>query len=324
MIKMLWLGMASVLAATAAYNVGVVLQALDAREEPASCGLQLGLLRRLLHRRRWLIGTALSILAFPLQVVAYATAPLTVVQPGLAVGLVLVLVLGARYLGESIRGRDYLAVGAIVGGVALIAASGPARSLPSRGGPVPVLVMTGLAVLVLAPYLMRSRTRTMAVVLVVSSGLAFAWSDLATKLFSDGLSAGAWMIPAGWLLVVAVAAVVATLSEMTAFQQASVRKVVPTVYVLETLAPLALAPLLLHGDAGIHGNDALPMGLGLVLVLVAIAILASSDSVASLLSPKGVRRRGSAEAGEPGNAEPDEHRARHQGEPHRNAAPAGS
>ena len=64
--------MASVLAATAAYNAGVVLQALDAREEPSDSGLRLSLLGHLLHRRRWLIGTALSIAAFPLQVIAYS------------------------------------------------------------------------------------------------------------------------------------------------------------------------------------------------------------------------------------------------------------
>jgi hypothetical protein len=174
--------------------------------------------------------------------------------------------------------------------VALIAASGPARSLPSRGGLLPVLVMAGLGLVVLAPYVLRSRTKSMPVVLVVSSGLAFAWNDLATKLFSDGLQA-AWLIPAGWLLAVAGSAVIATLSEMTAFQHAPVRKVVPAVYVLETLAPLALAPLLLHGDAGIHAGDALPIGLGLALVVLAIVILATSDSVTSFLSPRSAARR---------------------------------
>jgi drug/metabolite transporter (DMT)-like permease len=319
---MLWLGMAAILAATAAYNAGVVLQALDAREEPIECGLRLGLLGRLLRRPRWLIGSALSILAFPLQVIAYANAPLTVVQPGLAVGLVLVLVLGSRYLGESIRGRDYLAVAAIVGGVGLIAAAGPARSLPSRGGALPVVVMAVLAALVLAPYLRRATTAGMVTVLVMSSGLAFAWNDLATKLFSDGLS-GAWLIPAAWLLVVAGSAVVATLSEMTAFQHAPVRKVVPAVYVLETLAPLALAPLLLRGNAGIRPDDMLPIGLGLALVVLAIAILATSKSVASFLSPKAVARfrRRSAKPGEPGRAEAEKQDARHQGQPPARPAP---
>ena len=320
---MLWLGMASVLAATAAYNVGVVLQAVDARDEPVECGLRLSLLAHLIHRRRWMIGTALSILAFPLQVIAYAEAPLTVVQPGLAVGLVLVLVLGSRCLGESIRFRDYLAVAAIVSGVGLIAASGPARSLHSRGGPLPIVVMGILALFILGPYLLRSRARTMRALLIVSSGFAFAWNDLATKFFSDGVSA-AWLIPLGWLLAVAGSAVVATLSEMTAFQQAPVRRVVPAVYVLETLLPLALAPLLLKGDAGIHGNDALPIGLGVLLVVFAIAVLASSDTVASFLSPAPGEPSGdhdSVQAGEAGRPESDEQHPRHQRQPGRHPAP---
>jgi drug/metabolite transporter (DMT)-like permease len=282
---MLWLGMAAVLASSAAYNAGVVLQALDAREQPDDCGLKVTLLLRLLRRRRWLIGTFLSIGAFPLQVLAYAHAPLTAVQPGLAAGLVLVLILGARYMEEPIRKRDYAAVIAIVGGLALIAGAGPARSLPSRGGAVPLVVMALLGLGVLAPYALRSRTRSMATVLIASSGLAFAWNDLATKLFSDGLAASTLAIAGGWLLAVAASAAIATLSEMTAFQHASVRRVVPAVYVLETIIPIAFAPLMLRGDAGIHAGDAAPIGAGLVLVVAGVVALASNATVMSLMSP---------------------------------------
>ena len=142
---MLAVGIVAVLAASAAYNGGVVLQALDAREEPQGLGLRLTLLARLLRRRRWLCGTALSILAFPLQVLAYANAPLSVVQPGLAVGLILVLFLGSRYMGEEVRGRHYAAVVAIAVGITIIAAAGPAHRQPDRGGLAQLAVMGALA-----------------------------------------------------------------------------------------------------------------------------------------------------------------------------------
>lgn len=295
---MLWLGIAAVLAASIAYNAGVVLQALDAREEPAEYGLKLALLRRLLRRRRWVLGTLLSVAAFPLQVFAYSKAPLTVVQPGLAVGLVLVLILGSRYMGEAVRRIDYAAVAAIVAGLALVAASGPARSLPSRNGVLPLGIMAVLAAGMLAPYLLRSKLPAFAVSITVSSGLAFAWNDLATKMFSDHLSVGSSVLAVAWLLAVAGSAVVATLSQMTAFQHATVRKVVPAVFVLETLVPILLAPVLLRGVGAIGASEALQIASGLVLVVGAITVLASSAPVAWAMRPAQAGRRTAARLSE--------------------------
>src|ERR671932_790323 len=141
---MLALGIVAVLAASAAYNAGVVLQALDAREEPEACGLKLALLGRLLRPKRWLAGTILSLLAFPVQVRAYANAPISVVQPGLAVGIV-------------------------------------------------------------APYVLRQRMPAYAAMLTASAGVAFAWSDIATKLFGDGVNGDRFAIAGFWLAAVIVA-----------------------------------------------------------------------------------------------------------------------
>ena len=60
----------AVLACTASllYNVGLALQALDARDAPAEERLRPALLRRLVRRPRWLAGTGLSgLLGWPLQ-----------------------------------------------------------------------------------------------------------------------------------------------------------------------------------------------------------------------------------------------------------------
>src|SRR5205807_10411826 len=90
------LGLAAALAASVLFNVGVALQALDAREAPKDEGLRLSLLKRLVRRRRWLLGFALGGLGFPLEVLAFADAPFVVVQPALAAGLVLLLAFGVR------------------------------------------------------------------------------------------------------------------------------------------------------------------------------------------------------------------------------------
>jgi drug/metabolite transporter (DMT)-like permease len=288
---MLAIGIVAVLAASAAYNAGVVLQALDAREEPERSGLRLELLLRLLRRRRWLWGTALSLLAFPLQVLAYANAPLSVVQPGLAVGLVLVLFLGSRYMGEQVQRRHYAAVVAIVAGVAIIAATGPQHRQPDRGGLIQAAVMGALAVGIVAPYVLRRRMPAYAAILTASAGIAFAWSDIATKLFGDGVNGDRFGIAGLWLAAVIVSAIVATLTLMTAFQHAQVRKVVPAVFAVETALPIVLAPLLLQHNGGMNSGDIGPIAGGLALVIGAIITLAGSAQVSWAMAPSRASHR---------------------------------
>ena len=81
------LGIVAAVGASTLYSLGIALQAVDAKEAPREEYLRLALGRYLLGRTRWLAGTALSILGWPLQVVALLLAPLVVVQPALATGL---------------------------------------------------------------------------------------------------------------------------------------------------------------------------------------------------------------------------------------------
>src|SRR5438067_2196656 len=78
------LGIAAAVGASTLYSLGIALQALDAREAPQGEHLRPALVLGLLRRSRWLRGTGLSILGFPLQVLALHFAPLVVVQPALA------------------------------------------------------------------------------------------------------------------------------------------------------------------------------------------------------------------------------------------------
>ena len=77
--------------------------------------------------------TALGLLGWPLEIAALLLAPLTVVQPCLASGLVLLLWLGATRLGEAPGRREALAVAAIVIGLAGVAWAAPARGTEYAG-----------------------------------------------------------------------------------------------------------------------------------------------------------------------------------------------
>src|SRR5256714_3522234 len=123
---MVLLGLAAAAAASVAFNVGVVLQARDARREPAEEGLRLSLLAHLLRRKRWLAGFLLGGVGFGLQVAALSWAPFVVVQPVLAAGLLLVLYLGVRMLGERVGRTEIAGVLGITAGIGLLAWGTPA------------------------------------------------------------------------------------------------------------------------------------------------------------------------------------------------------
>jgi len=149
------LGLAAALAASALFNIGVALQALDARNEPPEHGMRLSLLASLLRRRRWVLGFVLGGLGFPLEVLAFAKAPFVVVQPALAAGLILLLVLGVRILGERVGRLEVIGVVAIIGGMALVAWGAPNHTEAHRGVGAVVAVVGSLSALAFVPFALR-------------------------------------------------------------------------------------------------------------------------------------------------------------------------
>src|SRR3984885_3604305 len=94
------LGIVAAVGASTLYSLGIAFQAMEAKEAPPEEHLRLALAMNLIRRTRWLLGTGLSILGWPLQVVALLLAPLVVVQPALAAGRPGRLLLGGGRLGE--------------------------------------------------------------------------------------------------------------------------------------------------------------------------------------------------------------------------------
>jgi len=83
------LGFALALAAACCYETGYALQAVEARRAPSERALRPSLVAHLVRRPVWVGATALSLVGWPLQIAALTEAPLTLVQPTLALGLLL-------------------------------------------------------------------------------------------------------------------------------------------------------------------------------------------------------------------------------------------
>src|SRR4051812_31483389 len=180
-------GIALAAGAAACFDGAVALQAVEARAV-GERAVGAGLLRSLIARPRWLAATGLAIAGWPLQIAALALAPLTVVQPALALGLVLLLALGRRLLGEPVRPRDLAAVAVLGVGLGLPAWVAPEAShVRADTGPL-AAVLAGLALAAVAPWLARGRLP--GGLLVLAAGCAFAASGVTTKLLTDGLETG--------------------------------------------------------------------------------------------------------------------------------------
>jgi drug/metabolite transporter (DMT)-like permease len=283
---MVALGILCAVGASLLYNTSIALQALEARDVSAEYSLRVGLIGRLLRNRRWLGATVLGFLGWPLEITALLLAPLTVVQPCLASGLVLLLVLGVKRLGERPGRREYLSVAAIVVGVAGIAWAAPARTTDHAGTGAIVVALVLVAIPIVLPYALRLRGwgRASGTVAVISAGFGYAWTAIASKLLTDELSSeGAVLVALAWLASAAASEGLALLSEMSALQGRPATRVAPAMFAVQVTVPVILAPLIFE-----ERWSTTPLGGGALVffVLVSLAgvvLLAGSRAVGAVL-----------------------------------------
>ncbi len=241
---MLALGILAAVGASVLYNTSIALQALEARDVPHEHSLRISLIGKLVRNRKWLGATALGLLGWPLEIVALLLAPLTVVQPCLVSGLIVLLWLGATKLGETPGRREFVAVGAIVIGVAGVAWAAPDRTT-DHAGTVAIAVALGLvAIPIVAPYLLRRRAASLSLLAVLSAGFGYAWTAIASKLLTDELAAGTLLVAVGWLATALASEGLALLSEMSALQRRPATHVAPVMFAVQVLVPVILAPLI--------------------------------------------------------------------------------
>ncbi len=290
------LGLAAAVGASTLYSLGVAFQAMEARAAPADEHLRLALARNLVRRTRWLFGTGLSILGFPLQVVALYLAPLVIVQPALAVGLLALIFVGQRMLHERAGRYEYVAMTLIVVGVIGAGLCAPAHSVTHTSQRLTItLVLLALGAAAMLPYLLRLIWHPRPELTIVCAGLAFGWSGVATKLASDDLHGSHVWIAIAWAASTALASGVGTLSEMSALQSRPAIQVSPIVFVTQTVVPIVLAPTLLEEHFTETPGDGWPLAVSLLVLLAGAALLARSPLLLGLMDPQ--RQRASDASG---------------------------
>ena len=105
------------------YDLGYVLEKQALVELPPLKLTPMGVLRTATASRRWLLGFASMVVGLGLQVIALTLAPVSVVQPILAGGLIALAAVGSTVLGEQLTRRHAVALALVLGAVVAVGAS---------------------------------------------------------------------------------------------------------------------------------------------------------------------------------------------------------
>ena len=303
-------GIALALLAATAYNVGLIqekralgrMPALDLRRVPR-------VVASLLADPAWLAGFALMLLGLACQIVVLTFEPVSVVQPVLASGVALVLVLSRLVLRERLGAVEYWCVGAMAVSVILLAASaggagGGAGHHASPAWMAAVMIPTVVIGLLVAASPLRGRSRRRSrgrrapaagICFGIGTGLLYGVAALAIKGLSGILVGhhGAVHIVAGivsspYLYVLAGCSAAAMLLFQVALQSCRASIVVPVSNVAGSVYFMIAGTWLFHEHLP---TSPAKLGLRLAAIVTAGLVLVTlsrqaSDPVAEEAGPE--------------------------------------
>ena len=187
-------GIPLALLATTAYNVGLILEKRALGQMPTlDVRRVLQVLASLLTSRAWLAGFALMLTGLACQTIVLTFEPVSVVQPVLASGVTLVLVLSRLVLRERLRPGETWCVVAIAVSVVLLALSASGAEASHHASPgwtAAVMVPAVVVGLLVAAGSLRARRYGVPAAAVwagVGTGLLYGVAALAIKALSGVL-----------------------------------------------------------------------------------------------------------------------------------------
>jgi drug/metabolite transporter (DMT)-like permease len=279
-------GISLALLATTAYNVGLILEkralgrmpALDLRQVPR-------VIVRLLTSRAWLAGFALMLTGLACQTVVLTFEPVSIVQPVLASGVALVLVLSRLVLRERLGGAETWCVAVIACSVVMLAlsATGTGTEAGHRASPgwvAAVMIPSAVLGVLVASTSLRARTRkhgapATGVGFGIGTGLLYGVATLSIKALSGilvghhtGVGIVIGVLSSPYLYVLAGCLGVAMLLFQAALQACRASIVVPVSSVLSSAYVVIAGTWLFHEHL-----PASPVRLGLRLAGIVLATL---------------------------------------------------
>ncbi len=257
-------GLALALLATSAYNSGLIVEKQALGQLPAISGRRVvALALTLVSSPRWLTGFALMLCGLAFQVLALTLAPVTVVQPVIASGVAVVLVLSRLVLREHLGRVEYAYVAVMALSVILLALSAGSAAaevghhysdLRIAGVAVPSVLLglaTGCSALRAASR--RHGPPATGVSYGIATGLLYGVAALAIKALSGSLlhrhgigGALIGVVSSPYLYVMAACSAAGMLLFQTAMQRCRISIVAPVSIVLGSIYFMVIGTWLFH------------------------------------------------------------------------------
>jgi hypothetical protein len=280
---------AAALLANVLYSGGFVLEKRAlARLPEVTVREPARLLRLVLGSPLWIAGSLALASGFAAQLVVYRTLPIAAAQGIFVSGLVLLVLLSARVLGEETSGRERYALAAILAALLMVVLSlDEGTDTVSRAAPYPLLLLLCVPSLAAGVWLYRSAERralrrhrlpTTGVEYGVAVGLLYGVSSLAIKGVSGywapsdlpGFLTGVLRSPYPWLLLFTGA--FGLVMSQAALQRCRASLIVPVCTTVTSLYTAVLGTLS-FGEA--LPDDPLRLTLRLAGTGLAVAVLLS-------------------------------------------------
>jgi drug/metabolite transporter (DMT)-like permease len=231
-----------------------------------------------LFRSKWFaLGMLVAVGAWALHVGAMAMAPLSVVQPVIAGGLVFLTVLAERFFGFSVGRRQWTGVGLTSLGLVLLAVTLPGASSSHSNYSTAAMIAFEAGLLAVGTLLVMShkfgaRHEHHGVLLGVASGILFGVSDVAIKALTGLIgSGGVGGLLSPWLATCVIASVIAFFASARGLQKGEAVPVITLTAAAANVSAIA-GGIIVFGDPMPH--DAVGICLqAFAFVLVVVAAL---------------------------------------------------
>jgi drug/metabolite transporter (DMT)-like permease len=260
------------------FGAGVALQQRPASSVPIEYAARPALLVRVAQNPAWLVGIVLEIAAFGVLIAALRHGSLVVVQPLLTLSLLFTIALASVWTHQIMRASDWVAVLAVVGGLAVFLAvahpSEHSSGMADRGAWIFTVVSIGAAIVALVLLGLRGTDRHRAAALGLAAGLGDAMMAVLTKALARISEHGVAALVTSWVpYALCLAGLVSLLLTQTAYQTGQPKVSLPIITVTDPLVSCAIG-VALFGEVLHLGGLRAPavilaiaaMGVGLVML----------------------------------------------------------
>src|SRR4051812_16534738 len=183
---------------------------------------------------KWfVIGWCTATFAWVFHVAAMAMAPLSVVQPVIAGGLVFLAIIAERFFGLGIGKRQWVGVACTAIGLTLLAVTLPLGGGAHSGYSVAGMISFESSLLVVGTLLVMSHKIGIphehhGVALGVAAGILFGVSDVAIKALTHGVgTSGAMGLVSPWMAATLISSVLAFYASAGGLQKGEAGPVLP-------------------------------------------------------------------------------------------------